>query len=265
MRSNDSDVIIAIACVQDLNLDELWIAYGLGTLRYIPAHMIARQLGPEKSRALLAFHAITGCDTVSSIYYKGKRTAWDLWQSFPEMTTAFQHLSTFPQSIEDFGTMSMIEEFVARLYGSSLDVKTVNESRMHLFYNKAKDFVNMPPTKDALIQHSLRAAYQAGHVWGQALITCPDLPDPSSWGWYKNGNSWDPVWTTLPPISKNLREHVSVRKPANHLANVVLLMLSAVPCVVVKEIALEIQHRLIINAFLDNMSFVFYEFMKCIC
>ena len=80
---------------------------------------------------------------------------------------------------------------------------------MHLFYNKTKDFVNMPPTKDALIQHSLCAAYQAGHVWGQALITCPDLPDPSSWGWYKNGNSWDPVWTTLPPISKNLRDLVT--------------------------------------------------------
>ena len=74
----------------------------------------------------------------------------------------------------------MLEEFVARLYGSSLDVKTVNESRMHLFYNKAKDFENMPPTKDALIQHTIRAAYQAGHVWRQALITCPNLPDPSN-------------------------------------------------------------------------------------
>ena len=90
----------------------------------------------------------------------------------------------------------MIEEFVARLYGSSLDVKTVNESRMHLFYNKAKDFENMPPTKDVLIQHSLRAAYQ----WGQALITCPNLPDPSNWGWHKNDSSWDTLWTTLPPI-----------------------------------------------------------------
>ena len=49
---------------------------------------------------------------------------------------------------------------------------------MHLFYNKAKDFVNMPPTKDARIQHCLRAAYQARHVRGQALITHPNLSDP---------------------------------------------------------------------------------------
>ena len=79
---------------------------------------------------------------------------------------------------------------------------------MHLFYNKGKDFDNMPPTKDALIQHILRAAYQAGYIWGQALITRPNLPDPSNWGWLKTGNTWDPVWTTLPPITKQLKDLV---------------------------------------------------------
>ena len=75
LRSCDSDVlVIAIACVQDLCLDELWIAFGSGkTFRYIPAHSIARTIGPEKSRALLAFHALTGCDIVSSFYGKGKK------------------------------------------------------------------------------------------------------------------------------------------------------------------------------------------------
>ena len=75
LRSCDSDVlVIAIACVQDLCLDELWIAFGSGkTFRYIPAHSIARTIGPEKSIALLAFHALTGCDIVSSFYGKGKK------------------------------------------------------------------------------------------------------------------------------------------------------------------------------------------------
>ena len=31
------------------------------------------------------------------------------------------------------------------------------------------------PKKAALIEHTKRAAYQAGHVWGQMLVADPDL------------------------------------------------------------------------------------------
>ena len=63
--------------------------------------------------------------------------------------------------------------------------------------------------QQTLFQHTLRAAYQAGHVWGQALVTCPDLPEPSQWGWMKKENSWAPLWTTMPPISKGLKDLVT--------------------------------------------------------
>ena len=55
-------MVIAISCVQYLDLDELWVSYGIGKdHRFIPAHLIAH----HKSRALLAFHALTGYDTTS--------------------------------------------------------------------------------------------------------------------------------------------------------------------------------------------------------
>ena len=103
IRSNDSDVVvIAVSCIQDLHLDELWVAYGTGkAYRYIPAHLIAQQLGPVRSRALLSFHALTGCDTTSAFHEKGKKTAWNVWQSFPDVTDAFLHLSTFPKEVDD--------------------------------------------------------------------------------------------------------------------------------------------------------------------
>ena len=81
IRASDTDlVIIAVSCFQDLNLHELWVAFGSGkSYRHIPVHQIVLQLGPSKSRALLAFHSLTGCDTTSAFQGKGKRTAWAVW------------------------------------------------------------------------------------------------------------------------------------------------------------------------------------------
>ena len=91
------------------------------------------------------------------------KTAWGVWQEFPQLTNAFLHLSTFPSSIEE-QVMSYIETFVVRLYDGSVESTSVNTARLELFYYKARDFDHLPPTKDALFQHTLRAAYQAGHV-----------------------------------------------------------------------------------------------------
>ena len=199
IKSNDSDVvIIAVSCIQDLHLDELWVAYGTGkAYRYIPAHLITQQMGPAKSRALLSFHALTGCDTTSAFHEKGKKTAWNVWLNFPDVTDAFLHLSTFPKEVDDT-VMECIENCVVRLYDSNPDITSVNASRLELFYYKGKDFKHMPPSRDALYLHTLGAAYQACHVWGQTLISCPQLRDPSDWGWTKRHQHWQPLWIIRP-------------------------------------------------------------------
>ena len=72
--SNDADVvIISLALLHTIpNLEELWITFGTGkSKRFIPIHTIARRLGAEKCEALLGFHAITGCDSVSAFYGRG--------------------------------------------------------------------------------------------------------------------------------------------------------------------------------------------------
>ena len=69
----DTDVVIlSIANFHQLCPTELWISFGAGKHRYIPAHQIAVNLGEEKCRALTFFHAFTGCDTVSTFPGKGK-------------------------------------------------------------------------------------------------------------------------------------------------------------------------------------------------
>lgn len=59
---------------------------------------------------------------------------------------------------------------------------------------------HIPPTEDVLHQHTLRAVYQGGLVWGQCLQTKPALPSPSVWGWTKDvgHHAGRPLWTTPP-------------------------------------------------------------------
>ena len=58
------------------------------------------------------------------------------------------------------------------------------------------------------LQHTMRAAYQAGHCWAQATIASIELPSPSEWGLNKNtdGEAWEVHWTTLLEATHACRE-----------------------------------------------------------
>src|SRR6218665_2574319 len=71
-----------------------------------------------------------------------------------------------------------------------------------LFTKKNRPYDKIPPTRAALLQHVLRAAYQAGYTWGQALIPHARLPHPSEWGWKEGANGTLYVhWTDNYPIA----------------------------------------------------------------
>ena len=113
-------------------IDELWVAFGIQRRYwYIPIHNIVAKLGQAKSAALPAFHALTGCDTTSSFFGKGKRTAWTVWQSLPELTVPLQLLSRPHPSEEILTTHTdVLQRFVLQLYGvSEIDITTVNAGR----------------------------------------------------------------------------------------------------------------------------------------
>ena len=63
----------------------------------------------------------------------------------------------------------------------------MNEARRELFSNKCKSLENIPPTKDALLQHIKRAILQAG-IWSTSNISQPPIPDPEVWGWTMRDN-----------------------------------------------------------------------------
>ncbi len=209
IRTVDTDVVVlAVTSAQRLDISELWVAFGAGkSFRFLAAHEIARALGPDRCVALPMFHAFTGCDTVSSFGGRGKKTAWDTWNAYGDVTPAFCALVAGPssQSIEEW--MGPLERFVVLLYDRTSSQECVNGARKQLFTQKGRAIDGLPPTQDALIQHIKRAAYQADHCWAQMMVAAPELPPPSEWGWNKKpSGGWEIHWTTLPEATQACRE-----------------------------------------------------------
>ena len=89
--ANDTDVvIIALYVFASLNVNELWIEYGVGKhRRWLPIHHYAAELGEKTCQALPYWYALTGYDTVSSFARRGKKTEWETWKAYPEATDSF--------------------------------------------------------------------------------------------------------------------------------------------------------------------------------
>ena len=87
---------------------------------------MSRSIGEEKSQALLAFHAFTGCDQTSSFAHYGKKAAWEAWGAFDDVTAAFQALSNAP-------TVDVVDEVMPI------------HARRGLFTHKGRDIEAIPP------------------------------------------------------------------------------------------------------------------------
>lgn len=215
IKTNDADVVVlAVSVAESLPADEIWISYGTGKhLRHLAVHKIALNIGMEKAKALPLFHAITGCDTVSFFVGKGKKTAWDVWSVFPGLTNVLLRLMLMPEKVDD-ACMAIIERFVVLLYDRTSAMVEVNQARQDLFSKKSRSLENIPPTRAALEQHTMRAVFQGAYIWGQVLVKQPVLPPPSAWGWERDGKSWKPKWTTLPQAKDTCYEliHCSCKK-----------------------------------------------------
>ena len=98
----------------------------------LAAHEIAAGLGPEKACTLPVFHALTGCDTVSSFVGHGKKTAWAVWAMFPELTHALLKLSSPPNDIPQ-EVMATIERFIILLYDQTSTCTEIDTARRKLF------------------------------------------------------------------------------------------------------------------------------------
>jgi hypothetical protein len=123
--------VIGISLLAQLEVEQLWIAYGKGKdFRWVPIHEIAKTLG-SRARALPFFHAFSGCDTVPAFTGKGKKSCWQAWNVFPDATEVSRRLSS---PIDNVGSdcWDIIEAFVIIMYDRSSSTTDVNEVRLYL-------------------------------------------------------------------------------------------------------------------------------------
>ena len=131
--------------------------------------------------ALPLFHSLTGCDIVSFVHGKGKKSVWYTQNSLLEITNTFLERLDNPESIDL--NMKMIERFVILLYDRTSSEDEVNTAGKIMFANKGREMDKIQPTKDALVQHSRRAIWQASFVWHHMSDRQSSIPSPSEWGW----------------------------------------------------------------------------------
>ena len=129
--------MLAISDVQNIPVDELWIAFGVRKhYRYIAAHQIAEALGEHRSRSLLFFHAFTGCDVISFFSGRGKTSAWHVWEVLSELTDTFLELASSTVTVSE-DIMLLIEKFVVLWYDRTSEFRTVDEARQHFFCRRS--------------------------------------------------------------------------------------------------------------------------------
>jgi len=100
VRTVYTDVVAILSFVGKFqNYLSVWLAFGAGKwFRHIHVNAIYNALGKHKSIALPVFHSCTGCDKTSA-FGKGKKSVWDAWNSFPEVTNTFLFINSHPHTL----------------------------------------------------------------------------------------------------------------------------------------------------------------------
>ena len=105
-------------------------------------------------------------------------------------------------------TVKSLEKLVCHVYSPKAEFDDIGKLRWQLFKQSQAEAEKMPPTKDVLKYHILRAHYQA-MVWSQAAIPQPTLPQPTMFGWKTEGEVFVPIITAQKVAPDTVLELVS--------------------------------------------------------
>jgi len=147
------------------------------------------------------FHAVSECDTSSSFKGKGKKSFWQAWQAFEEVTETLAYLASDSfKSLDDCEHFHKIERLIVIVYDKASTSHSINQTRKELFCLKSAT-MEMSPTRNALLQHTKRAVYQAS-IWATSTEQQQEIPSPAKFAWEKVASGWVSVWLTVPELSR---------------------------------------------------------------
>ena len=94
--------------------------------KYFPVHAIREVLSADQTDRLLAFHAVTGCYSVSQIGGYDKKTAWQVFQKH------HKDLADLGKGYLTENMAASAEKSICKMYGIP-EVDTCNKARVKLF------------------------------------------------------------------------------------------------------------------------------------
>ena len=174
----------------------------------------------------------SGCDVVSAFRGKGKKSAWQTWDVCDEASDIFAKLSKYPPTVEDCD-MKILEKFVVTMYDRSsiatgVDAACLLESRelMKPFHRLGQLFLSMS---------NVLPTSEAGCIWSQSTVCQPETQSPADWGWTRQGDVWQILWTSNLPIAESCQQltRCGCNKEGVEGANVMALVSLAQHCVAV--------------------------------
>ena len=140
--------------------------------RFFHMNAICASLGEPRSRALPVLHAFSCFDTTSAFNGKGKKSVWQPWHVYEDITETFVYLASHPFQLldVDYDHFKKIERFTVILYDKTSLLRFINDTKRELLCHKNRAMDKLTPTNDALLQHVRYAMYQAG-IWTTSTKT----------------------------------------------------------------------------------------------
>ncbi len=225
--SPDTDVaILAIAHAATLSVPVSVSLGREGRARIINASAVASCLGSQTCAAILGLHALTGCDSTSAFYGKGKKKCFQRMLEDEDMKEVLGKLGV--DFLPPATVLENTEAVVCKLYGSSYS--NISDARYAAFCGNSSERA-LPPSKPCLQQHIRRAAYQSA-IWRRALSSQIAAPSPDGNGWKIQGTGIRIVWSNEPPAPKDVLPLVHCRcAKLGCISNRCSCVQAAVPCI----------------------------------
>lgn len=205
--AQDTDILVLLTCRS--TTENMWLLRPQSGSKRASMFNISKQreIFEECKDILLFCHAVSGCDTTSSLFRKGKVKSLNLLKKEERLRKTVSVFNDRDATKEQIAVAG--ETFIIALYGKSAN-KTLDEHRFYMYHqHTAKkrlqahfDLATLPPTSAAASQHSFRVYHQVQKWLGHDL-------DPCQWGWSLVDNSLQPIPTTLPPAPERIMHVIS--------------------------------------------------------
>jgi hypothetical protein len=180
---DDTDLLVLIIALASPQRDILLLKPGTSKMEtnVYSSSCLQRAL-PDVHSHMLFIHAMSGCDTTSAPYNKGKKKVLTLLEGDRKLRSVVDVFNNCNSSPDDISLAG--ETFLLALYGAGKGVTSLDEQRYFMYHtsvakqglNRNFQLATLPPTSAAAKQHSYRVFHQVQLWRGERLRE-------TEWGW----------------------------------------------------------------------------------